>query len=66
MNEARNQIRMRDAMKNVPRVYVPKVYTELTTAKMLVSEWLDGVKLSELKPEETLELVAVGQEVNGK
>ena len=28
-------------------VYVPKIYHELTTPRILVMEWIDGVKISE-------------------
>ena len=41
---------------------VPKVYDEYTTRRMLVSEWIDGRKLSECEPEEIKELIAIGQE----
>merc|ERR1719484_263376 len=63
VNEARNQVRMRDALVGrAPRGYVPAVYEDLTTPRLLVSEWLDGVKLSELPAAETRRLIDVGQE----
>jgi len=46
----------------VEGVLVPKVFDELTTRKVLVSEWVDGIKLSDCPPEEIKELIKVGQE----
>jgi predicted unusual protein kinase regulating ubiquinone biosynthesis (AarF/ABC1/UbiB family) len=50
------------AEEGVTGVYVPEVFPELSTRKVLVSEWVDGVKLSECEPEEIKELIAIGQE----
>jgi len=63
-NEAANMQRMRDLFEQegVQGVLVPKVYEDYTTRKVLVSEWVDGVKLSECPPEEIRELIKVGQE----
>ena len=64
VNEARNQVRMRDALVGrAPRVYVPAVYEDLTTPRLLVSEWLDGVKLSECEPDEVKQLLQVGMQL---
>lgn len=54
LNEAANQQRLRDLLiqENVDGVYIPKVYHELCTRRILVSEWIDGVKLSSCSPEE--------------
>ncbi|KAJ1474300.1 hypothetical protein T484DRAFT_3645222 [Baffinella frigidus] len=38
------------------------VYEELSTRRLLVTEWVDGVKLSDVPKEELGELIAVGQE----
>merc|ERR1719198_705690 len=46
----------------VTDVRVPRVYDAYTTRKMLVSEWIDGRKLSECEPEEIKDLIAIGQE----
>ena len=43
-------------------VLVPKVYDDYTTRKLLVSEWIDGVKLSQCDPAEIKDLIAIGQE----
>merc|ERR1719201_1935500 len=38
------------------------VYDEYTTRRLLVSEWIDGRKLSECDPSEIKDLIAIGQE----
>ncbi|KAL1528435.1 hypothetical protein AB1Y20_009783 [Prymnesium parvum] len=61
-NEATNMKRMRLLFEeqNVKGVLVPSVYDEYTTRKVLVSQWVDGVKLSECEPDEIAELIKVG------
>lgn len=63
-NEARNQIRLGQMLsdQNVTGVLVPRVHEALCSRRLLVSEWVDGVKLSDLPPAELKELVAIGQE----
>merc|ERR1712176_1047295 len=53
-NEGRNQERLRTSLveAGVVGITVPKVYQDLCTRRILVSEWMDGVKLSECRPEE--------------
>ena len=48
--------------EKVSGVYVPRVYHELSTRRVLVSEWIDGVKLSDCPKDEIRELIGVGQE----
>jgi predicted unusual protein kinase regulating ubiquinone biosynthesis (AarF/ABC1/UbiB family) len=43
-------------------VTVPKVYEELCTRRLLVSEWMDGTKLSDCTPEEIAEVTPAAQE----
>ena len=65
LNEASNQQRLRDLVldqEKVSGVYVPRVYHELSTRRVLVSEWIDGVKLSDCPKDEIRELIGVGQE----
>ena len=50
------------AEAGVTDVAVPRVYEALTTRRVLVSEWIDGRKLSECEPEEIKDLIAIGQE----
>jgi predicted unusual protein kinase regulating ubiquinone biosynthesis (AarF/ABC1/UbiB family) len=63
-NEARNQRRLRDMMinKKIPGVMVPKVYDELCTRRILVSEWIDGIKLSEASTSEIARVTPLAQE----
>jgi aarF domain-containing kinase len=63
-NEARNQDLVKDLMQQqgVTDVYIPDTYAELTTRKVLVSEWVDGRKLSDCDPAEIRDLIKVGQE----
>ena len=63
-NEAKNQQRLRTALieAGIKGIAVPKVYDEMCTRRVLVSEWMDGVKLSECQPEEIAEITAVAQE----
>jgi predicted unusual protein kinase regulating ubiquinone biosynthesis (AarF/ABC1/UbiB family) len=63
-NEARNQKRLRDELKErgIRGITVPKVYEELCTRRILVSEWMDGVKLSECDADEIGQLIPIAQE----
>lgn len=63
-NEARNQQRLRDMLrdKNIKGVTVPKVYHELCTRRLLVSEWMDGKKLSDASTEEVARVTPLAQE----
>jgi aarF domain-containing kinase len=64
MNEGRNQQKLKDLMiqEKVQGVYIPEVYHELSTRRLLVTEWIDGIKLSECEGDEVRELTALGQE----
>ena len=65
LNEADNQQRCRDMImeqEKVAGVYVPKVYHEHRTRRVLVSEWVEGTKLSDCPKDEIRELIGVGQE----
>ncbi|KAL3785093.1 LOW QUALITY PROTEIN: hypothetical protein ACHAW5_006787 [Stephanodiscus triporus] len=48
-NEARNQMRPRAALidAGITGITVPRVYEDMCTRRVLVSEWMDGKKLSE-------------------
>ena len=48
--------------EKVRGVYVPKVYHDYCTRRVLVTEWIDGEKLSDCPKEEIRELIGVGQE----
>ena len=47
---------------NIQGVMVPKVYEDLCTRRILVSEWVDGKKLSECSTEEIAEVTPYAQE----
>lgn len=63
-NEAANMVRMAAVLEEaqITDVAVPRVNVELTTRRVLVSEWVDGVKLSDCDPKDVKELIAIGQE----
>ena len=63
-NEAKNQQRLRDALKDngVKGVVVPKVFPEMCTRRILVSEWIDGCKLSDCTDEEIGTFIPIAQE----
>lgn len=62
-NEGRNMDKMRLMLQQygISDVLVPKVHSQYTTTKVLVSQWVDGTKLSDCKPEQVQELVDIGQ-----
>ena len=45
-----------------PGVYIPYVYQEYSTRRLLVSEWVDGIKLTQAAPEDIRRLTKVAQE----
>ncbi|KUI73337.1 hypothetical protein VM1G_08900 [Cytospora mali] len=49
LNEAKNSETMRELINNEPslrgRVYVPIVYPELTSKRVLTTEWIEGIRL---------------------
>ncbi|GAB5360019.1 hypothetical protein AAMO2058_000591400 [Amorphochlora amoebiformis] len=63
-NEGKNQMRLKRLLEKeeVKDVYVPHVYEDLCTRRILVSEWIDGVKLSQCDPKEIRQLIEIGQE----
>ncbi|GMI20218.1 hypothetical protein TeGR_g1470 [Tetraparma gracilis] len=64
VNEGKNQEKLRTLLleNNVTGVLVPRVYSDLSTRRVLVSEWVDGVKLSTCTPEEIKATTAIAQE----
>ena len=64
VNEAKNQDKLRTSLieKNIQGITVPKVYMDLCTRRILVSEWMDGKKLSDCPKEEIAEITAIAQE----
>lgn len=51
MNESQNSIRTAELVAQDPslaeRVYIPKVYPEYSTKRVLTAEWISGVRLSD-------------------
>ncbi|EON66196.1 Atypical/ABC1 protein kinase [Coniosporium apollinis CBS 100218] len=49
VNEANNAEEMKNLVQNEPRlrdrVYIPKVYRELSSKRVLTAEWIEGVRL---------------------
>ena len=64
LNEAANQQRLKDLLieEGVSGVYVPNVYHDLCTRRVLVTEWIDGKKLSDSPPSIIKELIVDAQE----
>lgn len=64
-NEALNSDRMRELLKasefQSADIIIPKTYLSLTTRRVMVSQWINGVKLTTLPPAEIKALVKVGQ-----
>ncbi|KAI9073311.1 hypothetical protein K1719_044719 [Acacia pycnantha] len=56
-NEARNGLKFRQLYGSIQDVVVPLMYMEYTTRKVIVMEWIEGQKLSEVKD---LYLIEVG------
>lgn len=48
-NEASNMMRFTDMFKNDPRCYIPKVYTHLCTQKLLIMEYIDGLRPDDIE-----------------
>ena len=63
-NEASNQRRLRQMLldKNITSVVVPKTYDDLCTRRLLVSQWIEGKKLSECSTEKIAEVTPAAQE----
>ncbi|GMH64482.1 hypothetical protein TrRE_jg823, partial [Triparma retinervis] len=64
LNEGRNQERMRTLLleRGVRGITVPRFYEDLSTRRILVSDWVDGVKLSTCPTEEVKALTPIAQE----
>ncbi len=47
VSEAANCKRFQEMFKDDPGIYIPAVYEELTTRRVLVLEWIDGIKIND-------------------
>jgi len=45
--EAVNAQRFAELYANIPNIFVPKIYTDLSTSKVLTMEWVDGCRLTD-------------------
>jgi aarF domain-containing kinase len=63
INEASNSRKFAALIQpKLPKVYVPAVYSQYTSRKVLTMEWVNGRKLSDCSPEEIRSLVGKGVE----
>lgn len=49
LSEGRNADRFRQNFRSVPGIYIPRVYWEYTTQRVLVLERIEGIKISNIK-----------------
>src|SRR5947209_3604419 len=47
VTEAANANRFREMFKDDPTIYIPKVYDDYTSRRLLVLEWVDGIKIND-------------------
>jgi predicted unusual protein kinase regulating ubiquinone biosynthesis (AarF/ABC1/UbiB family) len=47
ITEAANAKRFKEMFKDDPTIYIPKAYEEYTTRRVLVLEWIDGIKIND-------------------
>ena len=63
INEANNQIKFKKLIGNSSKdIYVPDVYMKYCRRRILVTEWVDGIKLSMAPKEEMVSALALCQE----
>ncbi|MBW1995444.1 MAG: AarF/ABC1/UbiB kinase family protein [Deltaproteobacteria bacterium] len=63
--EAANMERFARQFLDTPTIYVPKVYSEYTTQRVLTAEFIDGIKVSELEKLEAADLDRKAITANG-
>jgi len=63
-NEAKNQEYFRrEFSKRKSKVYIPKVHHDLTSQRVLTTEWIDGVKLANADKDTIKRLIPIGVEL---
>ncbi len=65
VREGRNIDRFRNYFADTPTVYIPKVYWDLTAPKVLTTEYIDGIKISDVQRLEASGLDRKAIAVNG-
>src|SRR6266699_3180564 len=53
ITEAANCKRFQEMFKDYPTIYIPDVYDEFTTRRVLVLEWINGIKINDYPALET-------------
>ena len=47
VREAANAKRFKEMFKDDPQIYIPRVYDQYVTRRVLVLEWIDGIKIND-------------------
>jgi predicted unusual protein kinase regulating ubiquinone biosynthesis (AarF/ABC1/UbiB family) len=47
VTETANAKRFKEMFKDDPNIYIPRVYEDYTTRRVLVLEWIDGIKIND-------------------
>ncbi|WP_052890759.1 ABC1 kinase family protein [Thermogemmatispora carboxidivorans] len=47
LTEAANARRFRELFRDQPQIYIPRVYEEYSSKRVLVLEWIDGLKIND-------------------
>ncbi|MBE3567618.1 MAG: AarF/ABC1/UbiB kinase family protein [Thermogemmatispora sp.] len=47
LTEAANARRFRELFRDQPQIYIPRVYEEYSSKRVLVLEWIDGIKIND-------------------
>src|SRR6266481_6626669 len=47
VQEAANAIRFKEMFKNDPMIYIPRVYDQYVSRRLLVLEWIDGIEIND-------------------
>lgn len=47
VTEAANATRFREMFANDPTIYVPRIYEEYVSRRILILEWIDGIKIND-------------------
>ncbi|MFL5625034.1 MAG: ABC1 kinase family protein [Ktedonobacteraceae bacterium] len=47
VTEAANAKRFKEMFKDDPNIYIPQVYDDYTSRRLLVLEWIDGIKIND-------------------
>src|SRR6266446_6967846 len=58
VTEAANAKRFEEMFKDDPTIYIPRVYEEYTSRRVLVLEWIDGIKINDYA---ALEVAGIGR-----